>query len=276
MSASKYERMVIAALVATFAVALGACGGGDYGQYAGRNSKPKDSPLVDWPTPRGDQPVDLTIRVRDHFDGGMKRFYGVDELSTSGQEEEQEPLFRLDDNAVIENVILGDPAADGIHCYGSCTLRNVWWEEVGEDAATFRGILDDDVMLVDGGGAASADDKVFQNNRRGTMHIRNFYVEWFGKLYRSCGNCSEQTTRRVIIENVTAVTGPDTECLAGVNVNYGDVAEFRGVNRIYDKFNKPVCLRYQGNSAGLEPKKIGKGPDGEHCEYTDKTVIVQR
>jgi hypothetical protein len=252
------------------------CGGGDWGGYAGRNSKANTSPLVKWPTPSANHPVDLTIRVRDHFDGGMKRYYGVDELGTSSQDEEQDPIFRLDDNAVLENVILGDPAADGIHCYGSCTLRNVWWEDVGEDAATFRGLLDDDVMLVDGGGASSAADKVFQNNRRGTMIIRNFYVEWFGKLYRSCGNCSEQTQRKVIIENVTAVTGPKTECLAGVNVNYGDSVEFRGVTRFYDKFNKPVCTRYIGNSSGLEPKKIGHGADAEHCKYTDQNVIVQR
>ena len=31
------------------------------------------------------------------------------------------------------------PAADGVHCKGSCTLRNVWWQDVGEDAATFKG-----------------------------------------------------------------------------------------------------------------------------------------
>jgi len=253
---------------------LAGCGGPDPAHYAGNNSHPAASPYVKWPTPTGFEPVDLTIRVRDHFDGGMKRFYGVDELGTSSQDENQEPLFRLDDNAVLENVILGDPAADGIHCYGSCTLRNVWWEDVGEDAATFRG-LEGDTMLIDGGGASSATDKVFQNNRRGTMHIRNFYVEWFGKLYRSCGNCSEQVQRRVIIENVTAVTGPKTAGIAGVNVNYGDIAEFRGVNHIYDKFNKPVCLLYMGNSSGLEPKVIGRGSDPNHCAYNDQNVIVR-
>ncbi|WP_413230240.1 pectate lyase [Kitasatospora herbaricolor] len=40
------------------------------------------------------------------------------------------------DGAVLQNVVLGDPAADGVHCNGSCTLKNVWWDNVGEDAAT--------------------------------------------------------------------------------------------------------------------------------------------
>jgi pectate lyase len=273
MTFEKNLRSLPCALVIA-SLALAGCGGGDMGQYTGRKAAP--SPFVKWPEPTGNVPVDITIRIHDHFDGGMKRYYGIDELGTASQDEDQDPLFRLSNGAVIENVILGNPAADGIHCYGSCTLRNVWWEDVGEDAATFRGATDNDVMIVDGGGASSADDKVFQANRRGTMIIKNFYVEWFGKLYRSCGNCSEQTRRKVIVENITAVTGPKTAGLVGVNVNYGDTAEFRGVNRFFDKFNKNVCMRYIGNSSGLEPKKIGYGGDGKHCEYTDQNMLIQR
>lgn len=243
------------------------------GDYKGRNAQAGESPLVKWPTPTGNVPVDWSIRVVGKFDGKMQRYYGVADLGTASQDEDQPPLFELEDGAVLENVILGDPAADGIHCRGSCTLRNVWWEEVGEDAATFRGKLDSDVMLIDGGGAASADDKVFQNNGRGTMIIKDFYVEWFGKLYRSCGNCSTQTKRRVILENVTAVAGPDSDALVGVNVNYGDVAEFRGHNRVFDKFDRmPICLRYEGNSSGLEPKKLGKGPDTKHCLHNEHNL----
>jgi pectate lyase len=243
------------------------------GDYQGRNAKAHASPLVKWPTPTGSVPVDWSIRVVSEYDGKMRRYYGVADLGSSSQDEDQPPLFELENGAVLKNVILGDPAADGIHCKGSCTLINVWWEEVGEDAATFRGKLDSDVMLVDGGGAASADDKVFQNNGRGTMIIKNFYVEWFGKLYRSCGNCSVQTKRRVIIENVTAVAGPDSAALVGVNVNYGDVAEFRGHNRVFDKWNRmPICLRYEGNSSGLEPKKLGHGADDKYCLYNEHNL----
>jgi hypothetical protein len=56
----------------------------------------------------------------------------------------------------------------------------VFWEDVGEDAATFRGT--DATVLVDGGSAANADDKVFQDNRGagGSVTIRDFEVESFG------------------------------------------------------------------------------------------------
>src|SRR6185436_6527788 len=87
------------------------------------NTDPASSPLVEWPKPTGEKEVDATIRVLDHFDGHMKRFYGVDDLGTSSQDENQDPMFRLSDGAVLENVIIGDPAADGVHCYGSCTLK---------------------------------------------------------------------------------------------------------------------------------------------------------
>lgn len=60
----------------------------------------------------------------------------------------------------------------------------------------------------------SADDKVVQHNGAGTVVIDGFYVESFGKLYRSCGNCSTQYKRAVIIKNVNAVDG---KLLAGVN-----------------------------------------------------------
>ena len=213
--------------------------------------------------------------IYDHFDGKMQRFYGVDDLGTSGQDEDQFPLFRLSDGAVLENVIIGDPAADGVHCYGSCTLKNVWWERVGEDAATFRGAKDTDVMIIDKGGASGAKDKVFQNNGIGTMVIKNFYFEHFGKLYRSCGNCSRQAGRTVILENVTAIVGKKSSCLVGINENYGDVAIFRGINQIYaaEKPKVPACQKFIGNAKGLEPKKSGVGADGKFCFYDDKSLV---
>jgi hypothetical protein len=197
-------------------------------------------------------------------------------MGTSGQDESQDPIFRLSDGATLENVIIGDPAADGIHCYGSCTLKNVWWERVGEDAATFRGQAPDDVMTIDTGGASGAMDKVFQNNGLGSMVIKNFYVEHFGKLYRSCGNCSRQSSRTVVIENVTAVVGKRSSCLVGLNENYGDTAIFRGHNTFYTgvKPKFPVCQRFIGNSKGLEPTKTTTGPD-QRCEYDDATVALK-
>ncbi|MFD2357080.1 pectate lyase [Nonomuraea ferruginea] len=52
----------------------------------------------------------------------------------------------------------------------------MWWNDVGEDAATFRSSSSSAAYLVDGGGAKSASDKVFQHNGAGTLTIRNFQV----------------------------------------------------------------------------------------------------
>jgi hypothetical protein len=265
-------RLRLLALVPAFALAGCATDGPE---FVRANTNPKPTPLVAWPKPNGEVAMDQTKRVYDHFDGKMQRFYGVDDLGTSGQEEDQFPMFRLSDGAVIENVIIGDPAADGIHCYGSCTIKNVWWERVGEDAATFRGAKDSDVMLIDGGGASGAKDKVFQNNLLGTMIIKNFYFEHFGKLYRSCGNCSRQAGRTVILENITAVVSKKSSCLVGINENYGDIAIFKGINQIYaaEKPKVPACQKFIGNAKGLEPKKSGVGADGKYCFYDDSSLV---
>lgn len=255
-------------------VGLGACTNAPVAEYSG--DKPADSPFVTWPSPTDNRPVDATIKVAGDFDGEMARFYGVGSLGTYDQDEGQQPLFKLSEGATLSNVILGHPAADGIHCKGSCTLRNVWWENVGEDAATFRGQTPSDVMLIDGGGASGARDKVFQSNRQGTVHVKNFYVEYFGKLFRSCGNCSQQSPRHVIFENVTAVAGESSKCLAGLNENYGDTAEFRGKNVIYDttggKF--PVCQAWTANNSGAEPKNLGSTVDPERCKNLSSNVVV--
>ncbi|KAH7694793.1 pectate lyase, partial [Aphelenchoides avenae] len=95
-------------------------------------------------------------------------------LGDGGQGESQKQIFKLEDGAVIRNVIIGSPAADGIHCKGTCTIENVWWEDVGEDAATFKSKVDSSKYTVTGGGARHASDKVFQHNGAGTLTIKNF------------------------------------------------------------------------------------------------------
>jgi len=74
--------------------------------------------------------------------------------------------------------------------------------------------------VVDGGGAARADDKVFQDSRGagGSVTIRNFAVSDFGKLYRSCGNCSTRAARSVTVEGVTA-TAPAASSSASTSTS---------------------------------------------------------
>jgi hypothetical protein len=224
-------------------------------------------PTAPWPSETGSVKVDATIAVSGSLDGGNKRYYGIGD---GGQSESQDPMFKLADGATLSNVIIGAPAGDGVHCSGTCTLRNVWWLDVGEDAATFRG-GSSATFLVDGGGARSASDKVFQHNGGGTLTIRNFQVSTFGKLYRSCGNCSTQYKRTVVIENVR-LTAPGT-AVVGINTNYGDTATLRGITIVGDSSKKiAICDRYTGNSSGDEPTKTGSGPDGTYCRYSSSDI----
>ncbi|GIE95337.1 pectate lyase [Paractinoplanes rishiriensis] len=211
------------------------------------------------PPATGEQQVTETIEVSGNFDGANKRFVGAGDLGDGGQDEGQDPLFRLAAGATLSNVILGSPAADGVHCAGSCTLRNVFWEDVGEDAATFRGT--NATVVVDGGSAAQASDKVFQDNRGagGSVTIRNFEVTDFGKFYRSCGNCSTQAARSVTLSNITASDG---DVLVGINVNLGDTARLSGLNLDGDI---GICDLFEGNDSGDEPEKIGEGPNSTTC-----------
>jgi hypothetical protein len=214
--------------------------------------------------------------VSGTFDGGMKRYYGTGDLGSGGQSEGQDPLFDLPNGGTLKNVILGSPAADGVHCEATCTLQNVWWEDVGEDAATFRPSSASATMTVLGGGALHASDKVFQHNGPGgTFVIDGFQVQDFGKLYRSCGNCtSGQGKRTVVIRNVTATYKGGV--LAGINTNYGDSATFSNVTIIGDSSKKIViCQKYIGNSTGAEPPKNGTGADGTYCKYSASDIHYQ-
>jgi hypothetical protein len=230
------------------------------------------SAAVKIPGNKGSVPVSETKSV-SNFDGGMKRYYGTGKLGTGSQAEGGAPIFDLPKGGTLKNVIIGNPGADGVHCEATCTLENVWWEDVGEDAATFKPTSSSATMTIKGGGALHASDKVFQHNGvGGTFVIDGFQVEDFGKLYRSCGNCkSAQGKRTVIIRNVTATY--KGSALAGINTNYGDSATFSNVTIVGDKNKKIViCQKYIGNQTGKEPSKNGAGADGKYCKYSSSDI----
>lgn len=125
-------------------------------------------------------------------------------------------VFLLQPGATLSNVIIGPNNGEGVHCLGPCTLNNVWWVDVCEDAATFK--QSSGTSYVNGGGARNADDKVLQHNGGGTVSVKNFYAENVGKVYRSCGNCEEQFARKSIFDNIRVNKG---SIVAGVNGNLG-------------------------------------------------------
>jgi pectate lyase len=234
-------------------------------------SPPPPPPPPGWPTPTGQVNVNGTISVpAGGLDGGLRRYCCIGDGS---QEESQDPMFDLSSGATLANVIIGAPAGDGVHCNGPCTLRNVWWEDVGEDAATFRG-SGDPQFLVDGGGARSASDKIFQHNGPGTVTIQNFQANNFGTFYRSCGNCSTQQQRDVVVRNVT-LTRPGSR-VVGININFGDTARFSGVTIINDPSRSMIiCQKYIGNNTGAEPTQAGSGADNTNCLYASSDITYR-
>ncbi|SFF13964.1 Pectate lyase [Paenibacillus algorifonticola] len=131
--------------------------------------------------------VNATIPVPKNttYDGKGKVFVAnPNTLGDGSQEEGQKPLFRLEAGATLKNVIIGAPAADGVHCYGNCNIENVTWQDVGEDALTLKS---SGTVNITGGGAYKAYDKVFQMNAAGTINIKNFKANDIGKLVRQLG-----------------------------------------------------------------------------------------
>jgi len=222
-----------------------------------------------WPTAASTQTVTATIAVSGAYDGKNVRYTASSALGDGGQGESQKPIFNVANGGSVKNVIIGADGADGIHCLGTCTLENVWWEDVGEDAATFKGTSASQTMTISGGGAKKASDKVFQHNGPGTFHIKNFDVEDFGKLYRSCGNCGTQYARHVIIENIE-VHGPGKD-IVGINPNLGDTAKISGV-KIYNDASKKIviCQKFTGVTSG-EPKATTADNDGTQCSWSGVT-----
>lgn len=210
-----------------------------------------------------------TISAGGSYDGGM---YMIDRgVSCTGQDEggDSDAVFILEEGATLKNVIIGPNQIEGVHCQGGCTLSNVWWSAVCEDAFTVKTQDSGDTTYIKGGGAFGADDKVIQHNGAGTVSISDFYVEDFGKLYRSCGNCDDMYERHVIISGVSASGG---SVLAGINYNYGDSATFSDVT-VSDVDN--ICVTYKGNDSGDEPTKYSTGADGTYCIYDDSDITEE-
>ncbi|RSL88901.1 hypothetical protein CEP51_001510 [Fusarium floridanum] len=232
----KFTAAFVAALVGTSSAAV-------------TKTLPKSAGSTSFPT---------AVPVKGSYDGGMKRFERSPSVCQDQTETgEADAMFILENGATLSNVIIGASQAEGVHCKGTCTLNNVWWADVCEDAVTFK--QSSGTSYINGGGAFKASDKIIQFNGRGTVHVKDFYAEDYGKLARSCGNCKDNGgPRNFIIEGSVAVDGG---VLCGINTNYGDTCKI--INSCQNKGKN--CDRYTGNSSGKEPTKIGSGPDGTYC-----------
>ena len=88
---------------------------------------------------------------------------GVD---CTGQDEggDSDAVFMLESGASLSNCIIGPNQIEGVHCEGGCSLKNVWWSAVCEDAFTVKVQDAGETTTIVGGGAFGAEDKVLQHN----------------------------------------------------------------------------------------------------------------
>lgn len=126
----------------------------------------------------------IVVRAGTTFDGGNKRYTAGPALGDGSQSESQQPVFKVENGGKLINVVLGAPAADGVHCHGNATLQNITWEDIGEDAMTIK---ESGTVTLDGGSARNGDDKVFQINAASTFRLSNFKASNAGKMIRQNG-----------------------------------------------------------------------------------------
>jgi hypothetical protein len=141
------------------------------------------------------------------------------------------------------NAVIGADHKRAIECRGPCTIRNVWFENVCDQAVVLR--QSSGASLITGGGVKRSPDVVVQHNGGGSVKIESYCAQDFGRLYKSCSNCATQVKREVQISNVIAGNG---KLLAGVNSNYGDVATIDTATNSYTSLTS-VCDTFRGTSS---------------------------
>lgn len=213
-------------------------------------------------------------------DFGNKRIGVKNSIGCDG--EGQPAVFELNDGATLRNVIIagGTPGGNGVVCKGSCTLENVYWEDVCEDAATNS--KDGATMTINKAIAKNATDKVFQHNAKGGSKtvISNSYLASFGKVWRSCGDCTNNGGPRHLVLNNVKVEGVGS-CVAGANQNYGDTVT---ITNLYVKggysasSDKPkICQVFKGVEKGNgESTKLYDGAsqwNSSTCKVSQSNIL---
>lgn len=201
-------------------------------------------------------------------------------LSCNGDSDKQPPVITLE-NATIKNLRISEKGgSDGIHCAsGDCRIENVIWEDICEDAATNNG----KTMTIVGGiahnttnGPGGKPDKVLQHNSKNSQTIvqGNFTLTGqHGKLWRSCGNCTNNGGPRNLTI-ISATVNGTIDSIAGVNRNFGDVAEIRDLRiKNYKSGSPKICEEFTGVQKGQgESPKHGEQWDTKNCKVSRSNV----
>ncbi|KAL5604508.1 hypothetical protein BROUX41_002463 [Berkeleyomyces rouxiae] len=178
----------------------------------------------------------MYIAAGTTYDGKYRKYDRGVPCTAQTEGGEKDAVFVLEAGATLRNVIIGTDQREGVYCIGPCTLENIWFEDVCEDAISIKG---DGLATIMGGGAFKAADKVIQHNGCGHVNVVDFYAEDYGKVYRSCGNCRNNCARTVHMEGVVAINGGE---LIGINPNLGDEATY--CSNCFDA--KTECQGYDG------------------------------
>uniref|UniRef100_A0A914L3P4 Probable pectate lyase F n=1 Tax=Meloidogyne incognita TaxID=6306 RepID=A0A914L3P4_MELIC len=196
-------------------------------------------------------------------------------------------LFTVKDGGTVANLILGvapDGTSADISCMGSCTLKNVWWENACWRAASFRATAEFNsrrthqegdstqyTYIVDGGGALDGFQKIFDQSGPGKTIVKNFCAANSQIILRSCGDCGRQYQRDLTIVD-SKFKGPGL-LIMGPNHQYQDKVTLRNVS-VYG-YNNPAtkmafaCVEAVQNAAN--PWQYawipGKAGTGSSCNY---------
>ncbi|KUF89171.1 hypothetical protein AM588_10005226 [Phytophthora nicotianae] len=170
-----------------------------------------------WPLSQGNVSFSevYVVKSGEVFDGGMKT-YDRSDITCLGQTESNgtsNAVFEVEPGATLKNVIIGTNQMEGVHCEMSdCTIENVWWEDVCEDALSIKGgnassvsrvIADLEIIQ-----AQRVDPNVsivMMNENFGDQAVlRNIYVKPSAENYTECASSfgvNKSGARPVILSN---------------------------------------------------------------------------
>jgi hypothetical protein len=189
---------------------------------------------------------------------------------SAGDQDSVDPLIEVENGGTVRNVIMGERVGDGIHCLGSCTIENVWFPYVCDDAISVMG---GGTVTIRNSGFKNARDKTIQHNGTATVNIDNVYIETAGKLYRSCGDgCSSSSSRTANISNIVAI-GVDQ--VAGVSENDTVNLENICVHRSFS-----ICSIYEPGSSTESTEGVNGSNEGpsSNCNFSasDTHALLSR
>ncbi len=171
-----------------------------------------------WPSAVGTAvTISGTKKVSGTYDGKMALHNGDLNDCTTGDQNSVDPIIEVADGGTVKNIVFGTHVGDGIHCLGSCTIDNVWFPYICDDAITMLGGSGKTATITNSGFKGARDKTIQHNGDGSTVVLNNIYVETAGKLYRSCGQgCSSSEKRMATISNVIAIGASQ---IAGVSTN---------------------------------------------------------